>query len=241
MEYHEIVLGYKVIRGFFYPAVGKDLVVMAHGIFGNKVDHHFMMPQYAREINGVGFNVYRFDFLGTGDSDGLFCEEESIFHQIEQLCQIATHFINLGYRIHLFGYSLGGVIASHVTRKVQVSSLFLLSPAGNFPEILKNFCKQGKALKYGVEFNGFLIPLRLIQESKRFDFQKGLEGFVGAVKIVQGEKDQYVSLSSLETYKRIYPQGDLVIVKDADHCFSTVSSTNAVRKEIKAFYGSIRK
>lgn len=240
MEYQEIALGEKVIRGFFYPSMEKDLVIMVHGIFGNKVDHHFMMPQYAQEINNVGFNVYRFDFLGTGDSDGLFFEEESILNQINQLNMIVTYFIRCGYRIHLFGYSLGGVIASFVARKKYVSSLFLLSPAGNFPDILKSFCEQGKVLKNGVEFNGFLIPFQLIKESKNLCFQKGLEGFLGAVKIVQGEADQYVSLDSFETYHKIYPQADLVMIEDADHCFSTINSTDRVRKELKDFYVKVK-
>lgn len=71
MEYQEVVLGGKVIRGFFI-STEKDLALMAHGIFGNKADHHCMMSQYAQEINKAGFNVYRFDFLGTEDSDSLF-------------------------------------------------------------------------------------------------------------------------------------------------------------------------
>lgn len=79
-----------------------------------------------------------------------FFEEESILNQIHQLSKSASYFMVCGYRIHLFGYSLGGVIASFVTRKVQISSLFLLCPAGSFPEILNSFCKHGKNVEDGV-------------------------------------------------------------------------------------------
>ena len=78
MKYLEFEHDKKTIRGFLHGENAEDVVLLMHGFMGNKVDHHFMMKTFAQDIAQEGFMSYRFDFLGCGDSDGEFFEEESI-------------------------------------------------------------------------------------------------------------------------------------------------------------------
>lgn len=240
MEYREYNYTGKVIRGFFYPTHGRDLVLMLHGFTGNKADHHFMMKQFAESIQSCGYAAYRFDFLGSGDSDGSFYEEESIYSQIKQATYLVKEFQKEGYCVHIFAFSMGGVIASHVAKQERIASLFLLSPAGNFNEILKQMLSQGHPIQNGYDYDGFAIRKDFIQEVNEFPYFEGISSFQGNVKLVQGGSDQYVSKESMDLYKQSYKHIEVIEIKGADHCFRSLKDTECVRKEIIKFYGKIK-
>ena len=237
MIFKELIFNQKKIRGFLHEANTNELVIMVHGFMGNKIDHHFMAKRYAQDINECGFNVFRFDFLGSGDSDGSFFEDEGIAKQIAQLDFVINHFKALKYNVHLFAYSLGGVIATHVHE--DINSLFLLSPAGNFKDILKQMLNAGKKYFDDYEFNGFHINKHFVQEANEFAYFENMLK-VNKVKIVQGSKDQYVSLKSYDMFKKIYPNCEAIMIENGDHCYTTIETTNIVRKEIIDFYGNIK-
>ncbi len=240
MKYLEFEHDKKTIRGFLHGENAEDVVLLMHGFMGNKVDHHFMMKTFAQDIAQEGFMSYRFDFLGCGDSDGEFFEEESIASQIEQARSIVRQFKKKGFRVHLFAFSMGGVVASHTAKTEDIASLFLLSPAGNFDEILPAMIAMGKECEDGAEFNGFHISGKFMKEAHDFPYFEGIENYKNAVKIVQGSRDQYVSEESLKHYQSCFDNCETVIVENADHCYSTVLTTESVRKEIKKFYGKIK-
>lgn len=240
MEYKEFSFLGKKIRGFFYPSYGNDLVLVLHGFTGNKADHHFMLKQFAECIHACGYSCYRFDFLGAGDSDGLFHEEASIASQIEQVKVLVNEFQKEGYRVHLFAFSLGGVIASHIAKQENIASLFLLSPAGNFNEVLKKMLQQAQPIEDGYDYSGFIIQTAFIQEANEFPHFDNIASYQGFVKLVQGDNDQFVSKESMENYRRSYKNIETVVIKNADHCFSSLQATNCVRKEIMNFYGKIK-
>lgn len=239
MKYKEIKIQDKTIRGFLHEGTGHDIVCIIHGFMGNKADHHFMLRTFGDDICQEGFSVYRFDFLGSGDSDGSFFEEESIKSQIEQCQYIVRQFQKENYKVHLFAFSLGGVIASHVAKKMNVESLFLLSPAGNFDEILFQMTRDSMD-ESNLEVNGFKINPKLMEESKNFEYFSGIDRYRGPIKIVQGTEDQYVTMESLDNYKKAYTGAEVVLIPDADHCFSRISYTESVRKEVHDFYGRIK-
>lgn len=239
MEYASFDLYGKVIRGFQYDVDSQDIVIVLHGFMGNKSDHHFMLKTFCEEIVKAGFNAFRFDFLGSGDSDGSFYEEMRIASQLKQGEMLIDAYEKKGYRVHLFAFSLGGVIASHLASHRNIQSLFLLSPAGNFNEILSGMLSMGKPCSDGYEFNGFHIHPDFIKEAEVFPYFEGLD-YSQPVKIVQGTKDQYVSSESLSLYQARFTQCEVKEIEDADHCYSTLEHTQLVREEIECFYGKIK-
>ena len=114
MKYLEVKHKDKTIRGFLHGNNKSDVVLIFHGFTGNKVDHHGMIKTIAQDIAFSGFSTYRFDFLGSGDSDGNFFEEESISSQIEQAKTVIQSFVEKKYKIHIFAFSMGGVVATHL-------------------------------------------------------------------------------------------------------------------------------
>jgi alpha/beta fold family hydrolase-like protein len=241
VKYLEVKHKDKTIRGFLHGNNKSDVVLIFHGFTGNKVDHHGMIKTFAQDIAFSGFSTYRFDFLGSGDSDGNFFEEESISSQIEQAKTVIQSFVEKKYKIHIFAFSMGGVVATHLLNDKNIQSLFLLSPAGNFNEILKKMIAQsGKRHTDGAEINGFHISNEFIEEAKTFSYFDDICYFKGPVQLVQGTKDQYVSKESFLSYKSIFKNCYAVWIENADHCYSEISTTESVRKEIINFYGKIK-
>ncbi len=90
-------------------------VVFCHGFTGHKIETHCIFVKLAREMCRRGIAVLRFDFRGSGESEGLF-EEMTVQGEISDAGK-ALEFL-AGYkgidpsRIGLLGFSLGGLVAS---------------------------------------------------------------------------------------------------------------------------------
>lgn len=238
MLYQEIKIDHKLIRGFLQKRDGQnDLVIMLHGFSGNKNDHHFMFRTYANAIFDEGYDVVRFDFLGSGDSDGVF-EDISIASQCQQCNAIIKHYQKTYKKIHLWGFSLGGVIAALDAAKWhnEISSLFLLSPAFPLQRVMEKILSTSKKVVNGYDMTGFLVPDKFLEEVKNLNLNV-LNAYQGKLKIVIGNMDQYISLKEVVERASNYQQSiEFIEVDKADHCYSSIDLTKKVVEEITSFY-----
>ena len=62
------------LAAILHPASGKKLVIFCHGFGGSKTENGRLFVQTALAFQKAGFNVLRFDFWGSGESDGAFNE-----------------------------------------------------------------------------------------------------------------------------------------------------------------------
>lgn len=241
MKFREFLFEDKLIRGFLHEGKREELIIIAHGFSGNKADHHFMFATYAKELAKLGYDVLRFDFLGGGDSDGLFIEDIRIQKQIDQLHKIIDEMKPNYKHIHLFGFSLGGVIASKTAaERDDISSLFLLSPAGNFSKIIAMMLKDANDYGDFYDYNGFKVHKDLITEANTFPYYEGLKAYKRNVMIVQGSNDQYVSTQSLQAYQNIFQHSKTHVVEGADHCYTSVAYSDEVICKLKEFFGGTK-
>ncbi len=90
------------------------IVIMAHGFTDDKTGDNRLFVKFAREIAPAGIAVLRFDFAGSGDSEGDFAgmtprgEIEDLKSAIDFVCGIQE--ID-NHAIILIGYSLGGALS----------------------------------------------------------------------------------------------------------------------------------
>src|SRR5579884_4035510 len=105
-------------RGRRQPAV-----VFFHGFTGDRMESHWIFIKCARALAREGIASLRFDFYGSGESEGTFEE--------------ATHQkgIDPG-RLGLCGLSLGGCIAACVAHASRAKALVLWSAVAH-PAILQ--------------------------------------------------------------------------------------------------------
>ena len=96
------------LAGIFYPIKNsRKLIIFCHGRLVNK-DNPFYV-EICGKLSESGFNVYRFDFSGNGESEGKF-EECTISKDIEDLKSAVDFFKKKNYEIFCtIGHSQGAV------------------------------------------------------------------------------------------------------------------------------------
>jgi len=116
-------------------------VILFHGFTGTKLEPHRLFLKISRALEKQGIASFRFDFLGSGESDGDF-EEMTVSKEIEEAHAIVDFVKRDGRidpsRIYLLGLSMGGLVASVVAgeRPNDVAKLILMAPAGNMYELI---------------------------------------------------------------------------------------------------------
>lgn len=114
-------LDYVVHQG---NASSKQIVVLGHGVTGNK-DRPFLVA-LAEGLENAGINVLRFSFAGNGDSEGRF-EDAVITKEVDDLGCVIDALD--GYAVCYAGHSMGGAVG--VLRASTDGRIkFLISLAG---------------------------------------------------------------------------------------------------------------
>ncbi|MBK7747622.1 MAG: alpha/beta fold hydrolase [Candidatus Obscuribacter sp.] len=106
-----------ILRGNWHPAPvqaqTKEPVLLVHSFGGNKQEYNGFFSRLAFELTCSGFDVLRFDCRGCGESDGL--TDDIHPRALVQDTRAALGWLT-GHtgkkRVHLAGYSLGGLIAA---------------------------------------------------------------------------------------------------------------------------------
>ncbi|HEY8967162.1 MAG TPA: alpha/beta fold hydrolase, partial [Candidatus Methylacidiphilales bacterium] len=107
------------LAAVLHPAPGKDIAILCHGFGGSKTENGRLFVQTARAFQKAGINVLRFDFLGSGDSDGDF-SGLSPNSQIRDALAVLSWARKKGYaRVILLGLSFGGATTICATHQAK--------------------------------------------------------------------------------------------------------------------------
>ena len=107
-----------------------DTFVFCHPFGEEKLWSHRVYVSFARALADAGHAVLRFDYMGNGDSEGLFSASTLTTAQADVTAAIEQARQATGAeRVHLLGLRLGATIASLVAeRSSVVDRLILWSP-----------------------------------------------------------------------------------------------------------------
>ncbi len=90
------------------------VLIMSHGFTDDKVSDNRLFVKFARQARNEGYAVLRFDYAGSGDSEGDFADM-TISREIEDLASAAAYIRAIPWLslspIYFIGYSLGGAVA----------------------------------------------------------------------------------------------------------------------------------
>ncbi|AWB43405.1 alpha/beta hydrolase [Paenibacillus sp. CAA11] len=210
------------------------LVIICHGFVGSRIGVDRLFVKTARELAEGGYLVVRFDYIGCGESSGVY-GREGMESMIAQTRAVLDYGLSIGdvdpTRVTLIGHSLGGAVALHtaaVDRRVK--NLILWSAVGYpFNDIVKITERQvyddavhyGHADYLGYEFTPvFFESLALYQP-----FQEALK-FSGNVLVIHGTSDDVIPVDYAFLYQKIFwmrPEGrcDKEIIFQGDHTYSS--------------------
>lgn len=220
-------------------------VILFHGFTGTKLEPHRMFLKISRALENLGIACFRFDFSGSGESDGNF-EDMTLNTELEEASAIldwvrqdARIDVN---RINLLGLSMGGLVASLVAgdRPQDIHRLALLAPAGNINELIAHAMAT-----YGVDertdvfdYAGNLIGRGFPESLQNIRVFERAKQFQGPVLLAHGTKDEAVPYQVSLKYQEVAYEGRAVlhILEGADHTFNTTPWEQAVITHIRDFF-----
>ena len=253
MVHHvEFQSGPNTLRGMLHVPDGRrpfPAVLFCHGFTGSRVESGFLFVRIARRLEAAGIAALRFDFAGSGESDGEFDQMTTSGELADAgaaLDFLRRHPAVDAPRVGAIGLSLGGVVAATLTvrRSEHIRALVLLAAAAD-PGRIVSFIRTGKhethlATKGYMYFGGLAIRRPFLQDIVQFKPAEEIARWPGPLLIVQGGKDTSVPPSEAYEYRS---QRDAAgtptqfeLIRDAEHTFDTVEHSARVIELVTGFF-----
>lgn len=203
--------------------------IFCHGFSSQRMGPAYLFVKLSRILADAGFSSIRFDFRGSGESDGFFYDMNisTMKKDLSTVLMWIKQYRN-PTKFFLIGHSFGGIIVTLCSK--DADGVVLISPVANLQELLQS---QNKMIQAGPNNNGFYEfgPHEMknsFTEYMQIDPVKILcESFKGPLLLIHGDADKSISKNESERYfsearkSGINPQYH--ILKDADHNYSRVA------------------
>ncbi|HXH51056.1 MAG TPA: alpha/beta hydrolase [Terriglobia bacterium] len=230
----------KMLRGMLHRPAGvrgrSPAVVFFHGFTGDRMESHWIFIKCARALAREGIASLRFDFYGSGESEGTFYEA-TLQSEIAD-ARSAVRFMQRQKgidpaRVGLCGLSLGGCVAACVARGANAKALALWSAVAH-PAILQQLSSDlGKSSPNhpgDFEYDARHISVRFLRDAAKVNPLSAIRRFTKPTRIIHPGKDETVPLSHAEDFlaasgARIKQK---VIIPGADHTFTSIAWESAV-------------
>jgi hypothetical protein len=214
-------------------------LVFLHSYTGNRMEDHCLFVKAARDLCQHGTACLRFDFRGSGESQGSFVDvtvEGEIADALASIEFLRTLSSIDMERLGVVGLDLGGCIAACVAARSNLKSLALWAPSALvdymverggrvikdpyawLPENFKNAIKKNGR----VDIGGYVRGKAYFESLKRIDPLREIAKYDGPVLIVQGSEDEVtLPINSEFMYDHVRGRRLLVVIDGADHTFSS--------------------
>lgn len=236
-------------------------IIFFHGLSGDRNGSKWFRISNAKYLCDRGYVVVRFDFSGSGESDGDFYDM-TLARELSEARLIVDFTKNLSYvdkdEISWYGHSLGGVIASMLAYELKPKSLLLLAPASDITQ--RDFMVKmspdlddiiDESLDYSldinkkkllalipvedVDFGGAKIHKNFFVELLSYDVYEKAKKYKGRVLIMRGSLDDLVDGPSNKKLAKSFEKAEYIEVEGTDHSFTNADSRDLVYKKMDEF------
>ena len=231
------------LRGMIHiPDQGKAPypgVILYHGFAGDRREPSFLFVRFSRLLMANGIASVRFDFLGSGESDGDF-ENMTFSSEVEDALDILEYFTGRPeidrQSIFLLGLSMGGAIAGYVAgdkeskgsksgKRADFKGLILWAAAGEMKDLVREQSSPDKSLPTNnpLDRKGLKLGLNFINDIENLEIMKVTSRYRGPVLIAHGSKDETVPHEVALKYKEMLSGPTrLISIDGADHAFGAI-------------------
>ncbi|NOY78858.1 MAG: alpha/beta hydrolase [Calditrichaeota bacterium] len=237
--------GHQLVGIRHYPEKPTEkVVVMCHGYTSHKGENKRLFVEMAREFARNGTMAFRFDFFGSGDSEGEF-RETRVSQNIQNLKDALSTVRKMGFtKIFVLGISMGAATAILTLASEAADGLILWSTLPDFRklfEVYTNGQLEGALKKVDViEHEGWLVERGFILEALSFDIQKSFARLTLPKLIVQGDQDEPLFREGFEAFKKIASgPAKFVKIPGANHTYDTVQHRKQVISETMNWFREI--
>lgn len=220
------------LAGILHIPKGKGsfpAVIVCHGFKGYKDQK--MMVEISKALAKAGILALRFDFAGSGESEGEFedISVSSVGQEVQDL-HSATRFVKSlkkvdKKRIGVTGHSLGGgVCFMETARNKNIKTMVGIAPTIDRKGWIKQYERQGRVQYYQRFFllDGRRIKNRFIKEGS-FRIYSLAKKVKIPILVIQGDKDRSVGCNikcATKFLKGVSSAKRLVRIKGGVHMFS---------------------
>jgi len=205
-------------------------VVLLHGFTGDRMESHWIFVKCARALAQGGIGALRFDFYGSGESDGEF-REMTLSGEMGDARAAVTFLQGQpgidGGRLGLLGLSLGGAVAAAIAAGVDAKAVVLWSAVAHtarLRQLIKQFTRKIPGKAGSREFNAHEINPRLEEDILKVDPVRHLARYRGPTLIIHPEKDEHIPVSHAHDFFKAArtETKELAIIAGADHVYTSV-------------------
>jgi pimeloyl-ACP methyl ester carboxylesterase len=223
----------KVLRGMEHFPDGDRLpvpaVLLFHGFTANKLQEHRLFLKISRALCERGVAAIRFDFSGSGESDGDF-EEMTVSGELREAHALLDRVLADGRvdatRVSVLGLSMGGLVGGILAgeRPADVHRLVLLAAAGNMRELIARGVGEAPERRGDILYDagGNLVGWSFYDDLMTIDGFSRAAPYSGPVLLVHGTNDESVSYEVAYRYRDEAYRGkaEVILVEEADHTFN---------------------
>lgn len=223
--------------GIMHHAIGegnKPCVIVCHGFAGTKTGGSRRFIEFAKYAVEKGLSVFRFDFAGSGDSEGdlvdLTLDNElddlmSAFSIVSSMSKVDST------RIGIVGHCMGGVTALRASsRNEDIFKTIAWAPFSDvngamyrlIGEDAYNILLEGEEADFLYNNQLFQCGPKIIETSKDIDMLKEVSKIQTPLLIIHGTEDATVPLSEVEhlmTFVNQETDYHLEVIEGAHHSF----------------------
>jgi uncharacterized protein len=206
-------------------------VVFFHGFTGDRMESHWLFVKCARALEKEGIASLRFDFFGSGESDGTFADA-TLEGEISD-AKAAVEFFRKQkgidrQRIGLLGLSLGGAIAALLAAPIRARALVLWSALA-YPHELRALSERvTRPLEDGSgarEYSGHVVSARFLQGLDRVHPLRAIRRFKRPTLVIHLGRDELLPLRHPEAFLRAASARvkEKLIIPGADHTYTSAA------------------
>lgn len=219
-------------------------VIFFHGFTGDRMESHWIFIRCARQLAGQGVASLRFDFFGSGESDGEF-RDATLQTELSD-ARAAVDFFRRqdavdDKRLGLCGLSLGGAIAACTAAYAHAKALVLWSAVA-YPSVLRALAtERAKKIPGGggnVEYDAREVSAVFLDRAAEVNPLEFAARFRGPTLIIHGGSDASVPVSHGEEFyaRSMGRPKELVVVPGADHTFTSLDWERDVNDRTLAWF-----
>ena len=204
----------------------------------------YLFVKLSRFLESKDISSARFDFYGSGESDGAF-HQMNLATMQEDLLDI-TDYINSHYSprpLIILGHSLGGLVAALNLERMQPDGMILLAPVADTKKMHTQkayLINTGLTDQGYIEFGPHELNVNVFDNLENADPLDSMsKHYRGKLLLIQGSADATVpadeSKRYIDTAKQSGIESTYHLVNGADHNFSRVSDITALCQYIASW------
>ncbi len=228
-------------------------VALFHGFTGSRMEARFLFVSFSRLLARQGIASARFDFMGSGESDGEF-QDVTLSGEIADAGAVLDWLARVPgvdpRRLLLLGLSAGGTVAGCLAgdaavadagaggRGIQLRGLVLWSAAGEISERIRERAEAlreraasqgqggpgGAAHRDPLDYGGLRIGQNYLADAFEVRVLERSAAYPGPVLVAFGTSDQVVAPQVSLRYGELYgPRASLLPIQGAGHVFESAA------------------